>query len=88
MSTFKDFIGEAWDDKRAFKRQELEHELGHEVNNIAIEINGKVWKVIPGGKDYSSEMRRAQQTATKIVATLKSKGRNASWYVTGAEVTK
>lgn len=84
---FKDFLGEAPDSKRAFKRNELEHELGHEINNLQIVINGKNWKVIAGGKDNSPQMQQAQQTASKIVATLKAKGKTASWHVTGASVT-
>ena len=34
-------------DNSDFKKQELQHELGHERNNIAININGKTWKVVP-----------------------------------------
>ena len=81
---FKEYLDE---DNREFKRQELKHELGHEINNIQIVINGKNWKVIAGGKDNSSQMQRAQQIAEKIVATLKTKGKTASWHITGASIT-
>jgi hypothetical protein len=30
---------------RDFKRQEMEHELGHETNNYAVSIDGRPWKV-------------------------------------------
>lgn len=86
---FKDFLSESWDyEKRAFKRQELQHELGHETNNVQIVINGKNWKVIRGGRENSYEMRKAEQTAAKIVATLKAKGKQASWHITGAPATE
>ena len=85
---------ESWDDwgslsKRDFKRRELEYELGHETNNVAIEINGKIWKIIRGEAEMP---RRALARGEKIAATIKrnavAKGRKepeVKVYVTGAE---
>ena len=83
---FKEFIGESFTDHE-FKRREQNVGVENERNNLQIVINGKNWKVIVGGIDNSAEMKRNQETAKKIVATLKSKGKNASWHVTGANVT-
>lgn len=79
---FKEFMSEG-----DFKSRERNVGVENERNNIQIVINGKPWKVIAGGIDNSAEMKRNQQTAAKIVATLTAKGKNASWHITGANVT-
>jgi hypothetical protein len=63
-------------DKRDFKRQELQHELGHERNNYAVVIDGRTWKVF-------ADQRKAQN----IARNLKSRGKNASVQETGASPT-
>ena len=75
-----------------FKRRELQHELGHETNNVSIDINGKPWKVLKG---ESENPRRALARAEKIAATIKrnalAKGRKepkVDVYVTGAPATE
>jgi hypothetical protein len=77
---------------RDFKRQELQHELGHETNNVSIDINGKPWKVLQG---ESENPRRALARAEQIAATIKrnavAKGRkepDVKIYVTGAPATE
>jgi len=78
-------------EKREFKRRELQHELGHETNNVSIDINGKTWKVLKGEAEYP---QRALARAAKIAATIKSnavaRGRkepDVKVYVTGAPAT-
>jgi hypothetical protein len=78
--------------RRDFKRQELQHELGHETNNVSIDINGKTWKVLQG---ESENPRRALARAESIAATIKrnavAKGRKepkVDVYVTGAPATE
>ena len=75
------------DERRAFKRQELQHELGHEKNNIQVSINGKPWKVFPGKgyADSTEEYRHLQ--SMKVWAAKKSAGSGKTWTVslTGAD---
>ena len=72
----------------SFKNDEMEHELGHESNNIAIMINDKIWKVIAGGRDRSPQLNKAKATADKIVKTLKDKGKKASWVLSSRDVSE
>lgn len=87
-----DKMNEAWEndegdlDKRAFKRNELRAELGHETNNVAIYIDGKEWKVLRGGIEGSTELRFAVDRARRTVDTLKAKGKKASYELTGSPV--
>jgi hypothetical protein len=75
--------------KAGAKRAELQHELGHEQNNLAIAINGKTWKVIPG-KGYAdsfeerSYLKNMQNWAAKKSA---SSGKKWTVHLTGASVT-
>ena len=46
--------------KRDFKRQEMEHELGHETNNYAVSINGKQWKVF-GSRQEANRVSNAME---------------------------
>ena len=62
--------------KRAFKRAEMDHELGHERNNYAVAIDGRTWKVF-------ADQRQAQN----IARSLQAKGKNATVHETGAEPT-
>jgi hypothetical protein len=91
-------MGEARDDDWGsmshgeFKRRELDYELGHETNNVSIDINGKPWKVLQG---ESENPRRALARAEKIAAGIKrnavAKGRpepRVDVYVTGAPATE
>ena len=45
---------------RDFKRQEMEHELGHETNNYAVSINGKSWKVF-GSRQEANRVSNAME---------------------------
>jgi hypothetical protein len=77
-------------DKHAFKRAELQHELGHETNNIAISINGKLWKVVPG-KGYADSREESQYLSNmKRWADTKSASSGKTWTVslTGANPTE
>ncbi len=62
--------------KRAFKRAEMDHELGHERNNYAVAIDGRTWKVF-------ADQRQAQN----IARSLQAKGKNATVHETGANPT-
>ena len=78
------------DEHRAFKRQELQHELGHESNNIQVVINGKKWKVF-AGKGYADspeEYRHLQ--SMKAWAAKKSAATGKKWevYLTGSPVSE
>lgn len=88
LSSRKEEIATTIFTESEFKKGELNKELGHEINNVAISINGKVWKVIKGGTHRSPELNRATETAKKIVNTLNIKGRNASWEHNGMPVTE
>jgi hypothetical protein len=78
------------DEKRAFKRQELQHELGDEKNNIQISINGKAWKVIPGKGYADSPEERSYLNGMKRWAEKKSAATSKKWEVslTGADPSK
>ena len=72
-----------------FKRQELQHELGDERNNIAININGKTWKVIPGKGYADSQEERNYLNGMKRWAEKKSAATGKKWtvHLTGANPT-
>jgi hypothetical protein len=77
------------DEKREFKRAELQHELGDESNNIAIVINGKTWKVVPGrgyadSREEREYLHHMQRWAEKKSA---SSGKEWSVHLTGASPT-
>lgn len=74
---------------RGHDHRGLGQELAHERNNLAISINGKVWKVVPGrGTADSFEerqyLRHMQDWAEKKSAKS---GKKWSVYTTGADVT-
>jgi hypothetical protein len=81
------------DNRTGFGREHdhrgLEQELAHETNNIAIAINGKTWKVIPG-KGYADSpeewkyLRHMKDWAEKKSA---SSGKKWTVHLTGAEPT-
>jgi hypothetical protein len=77
-------------DKRDFKRAELQHELGHETNNIAIDINGKTWKVVPGRGTADSNEEWQYLNNMKKWAEKKSASSGKKWsvHLTGANVTE
>ena len=64
------------EDKREFKRREMEHELGHERNNYAVAIDGRTWKVF-ADKNHAQAVARS----------LQNKGKKASVHETGADPT-
>jgi hypothetical protein len=76
-------------ERREFKRQELQHELGHERNNIAIAINGKTWKVVPGKGYADSAEERAYLNGMRRWAEKKSAATGKKWtvHLTGANPT-
>ena len=67
------------DYKRAFKRQEMEHELGHETNNYAVAINGKTWKVF-GTRSHAEAIARKIQ--------MKDPSKKVSVHETGASISE
>jgi len=76
-------------DRREFKRAELQHELGDERNNIAVSINGKLWKVF-AGKGYADSIEERQYlNHMRSWAEKKSAATGKKWSVslTGAEPT-
>ena len=66
-------------EKRDFKRQEMEHELGHETNNYAVSINGKTWKVF-GSHSHASAVARKIQ--------MRDPSKKVSVHETGAEISE
>jgi len=67
----------------------LSHELAHETNNIAITINGKVWKVVPGRGYADSREEWSYLNNMKNWAEKKSASSGKKWsvHLTGASVT-
>ena len=65
--------------KRDFKRQEMEHELGHETNNYAVAINGKTWKVF-GTRNHAESIARKIQ--------MRDPSKKISVHETGAPVSE
>jgi hypothetical protein len=78
------------DEKRDRKRAELQHELGHESNNIAITINGKTWKVVPGKGYADSREERAHLDHMRKWAERKSASTGKAWsvHLTGAPLSE
>lgn len=75
--------------RSSFKRQELQHELGHERNNIQVVINGRPWKVFPGQGYADSQQEFQHLQKMKAWAEKKSAATGKKWtvYLTGAEPT-
>ena len=65
--------------ERDFKRQEMEHELGHETNNYAVAINGKTWKVF-GTRNHAESIARKIQ--------MKDPSKKISVHETGSPVSE
>jgi hypothetical protein len=65
--------------RRDFKRQEMEHELGHETNNYAVSINGKTWKVF-GTQSHAEAIARKIQ--------MKDPSKKVGVHETGAEISE
>lgn len=66
-----------WDkDKQDFKRREMDVEMGHERNNYEVVINGRGWKVFAD-----------KRQADNIARVLRSKGKDATVQITGANPT-
>jgi hypothetical protein len=78
------------DSKRDFKRAELQHELGHERNNIQVSINGKPWKVFAGKGTADSPEEYRHLQSMKSWAERKSAISGKKWSVslTGANPTE
>lgn len=76
-------------EKRDFKRAELQHELGHERNNIAVSINGKLWKVFAGKGTADSFEERQYLNHMRNWAEKKSASSGKKWtvHLTGADPT-
>lgn len=76
-------------EKRDFKRKELQHELGHESNNIQVSINGRAWKVFPGKGRADSWEEKQNLQKMKAWAERKSAETGKKWevYLTGASPT-
>jgi hypothetical protein len=77
-------------EKREFKHAELQHELGHETNNIAIAINGKTWKVVPcrGTADSHEEWKYLQHMKNWAEKKSASSGKKWTVHLTGAPITE
>jgi len=66
------------DERRDFKRREMEYELRNEPkNNYAVAIDGKVWKVFGD-----------RQQAENIARSLVRKGKKATVHITGASISE
>jgi hypothetical protein len=68
----------------------LGQELAHETNNIAISINGKVWKVVPGRGNADSREEKNYLNGMQNWAEKKSAATGKKWSVslTGANVSE
>ena len=66
-------------ERRDFKRDEMEHELGHETNNYSVSINGKSWKVF-------ATRSHAESVAKKI--QMKDPSKKVGVHETGAPVSE
>jgi len=68
----------------------LGQELAHETNNIAISINGRMWKVVPGRGTADSKEEWSYLNNMKQWAEKKSASSGKKWTVslTGANVTE
>lgn len=68
----------------------LSQELAHETNNIAVAINGKTWKVMPGKGYADSKEEWAYLNHMKNWAEKKSASSGKKWtvHLTGAPVTE
>jgi len=77
-------------EKQEFKRAELQHELGHETNNIAIAINGKTWKVVPckGTADSPEEWKYLRHMKDWAEKKSASSGKKWTVHLTGAPLTE
>lgn len=64
-------------ERRDFKRREMDAELGHEKNNYAVYIDGRSWKVF-GDKGHAEAVARK----------LRMKGKKAEVKITGAPVSE
>lgn len=73
-----------------FRNQERNAGLEHESNNIAIAINGKTWKVVPGKGYADSFEERSYLQGMKRWAEKKSASSGKTWtvHLTGAPVSK
>jgi hypothetical protein len=67
--------------KRDFKRAELQHELGHEKNNLQVSINGRPWKVFPGRGYADSQEERSYLRSMQSWAEKKSAATGKKWTV-------
>ena len=76
-------------ERRSFKRAELQHELGHESNNLQVTINGRPWKVFPGRGYADSQQEFKFLQSMRDWAAKKSAQTGKKWevYLTGAEPT-
>jgi nicotinic acid mononucleotide adenylyltransferase len=74
---------------RGHDHRGLGQELAHEKNNIAISINGKTWKVVPGKGTADSQSEKQYLNNMKAWAEKKSAATGKKWSVslTGAEPT-
>jgi hypothetical protein len=72
-----------------FRNRERNAGLEHETNNIAIAINGKTWKVVPGKGYADSKEERAYLNHMKSWAEKKSASSGKKWtaHLTGAPAT-
>lgn len=68
-------------DKSEFKRRELQHELGHEKNNLQVSINGRPWKVFPGRGYADSQEERSYLRSMQAWAEKKSAATGKKWSV-------
>jgi hypothetical protein len=66
-------------ERRDFKRQEMEHELGDETNNYVVSINGKSWKVF-------ATRSHAEAVAKKI--QMKDPSKKVGVHETGAPLSE
>ena len=75
---------------RGHDHRGLGQELAHETNNIAIAINGKTWKVVPGRGYADSKEEWSYLNNMKNWAEKKSASTGKKWsvHLTGASLTE
>ena len=77
-------------ESRPYDHRGLRQELAHETNNLAVYINGKLWKVWAGKGYADSHEERAYLNSMQAWADRKSAATGKKWTVglTGAEITE
>lgn len=72
-----------------FRNRERNAGLEHEINNIEIQINGRIWKIFPGEGPEGSQAWFNQRQRMKAMCDRKTAQSGKKWamYITGARPT-